>query len=392
MKNYNFDTVIDRRDTGAIKIDGLKERFGRDDLNSMWIADMDFAICPEITQALNKRLAHPVYGYSNASEGYWQSIIDWLDRRHNLSVTREELSFIPGVVRGVAYAVNFFTSRGDKVIIQQPVYHPFKMVIEGNQRIVLDNPLTLTDTGYEMNLEHLESLMTKERPRMMILCNPHNPGGIQWDKETLRKVASLARKYNVVVVSDEIHGDLMLFGNSHIPFVSVSDDAEKVAVTLSAPSKTFNIPGLVSSWMLVKNPELRKPFYNWLESNEFDGANFMATIGTEAAYRHGEEWLSQLLAYIEKNIIFVENYMAEKLPMLKPMRPQASFLVWLDCRALGLSQEKLVDLFVNKAHLALNDGTMFGQSGTGFMRLNVACPRSVLAAALDSLHDAITNN
>ena len=391
MEKYNFDTVIDRRNTGAIKIEGLKERFGREDVCPMWIADMDFAICPEITAALNERLADPVYGYSKASDGYWQAIIDWLDRRHHLSVTREELSFIPGVVRGVAYAVNYFSSRGDKIIIQPPVYHPFKMVIEGNDRVALPNPLVLTELGYKMDLEHLERLMAEESPRMMILCNPHNPAGIQWDVETLRRVAALARKHNVVVVSDEIHADLMVFGNEHIPFVSVSEDAETVAVTLSAPSKTFNIPGLVSSWMLVKNPELRVPFYRWLSSNEFDGANFMATIGTEAAYRNGERWLGELLTYIEDNIKFVEEFMAQNLPMLKPMRPQASFLVWLDCRGLNLSQPQLVDLFVNKARLALNDGTMFGREGEGFMRLNVACPRVVLADALANLAKAIND-
>ena len=391
MTKYDFDCVIDRHGSGAMKLDNLECMFGKTDLLPMWIADMDFAVCPEITDALKKRMEHPIFGYSAPSQGYWQSIIDWLDKRHNFKVSREELSYIPGVVKGIAFTVNFFTSPGDKIVIQPPVYHPFKMVIEGNDRIVLNNPLIHSDNGYSMDFDHLERLFAEEHPRMMILCNPHNPGGIQWDSETLSKLASLCRKHNVIVISDEIHGDLMLYGQRHIPFASVSEDAAMVSISLGAPSKTFNIPGLVSSWMVVKNPELRKPFYHWLESNEFNEPTFVATIGTEAAYRNGENWLDQMLAYVEGNIAAVEEYIAEKLPMLKPMRPQASFLIWLDCSSLKMSQKELVDLFVNKAKLALNDGTMFGKEGEGYMRLNVAAPRSVVINALDRLYEAINS-
>lgn len=391
MSIYNFDQIIDRRGSRAMKIDRLEAMFGRDDLTSMWIADMDFAVCPEIIDALKERMNHPIYGYSCPSPQYWQSILDWLKNRHNFNVSQDELTFVPGVVRGISYAVNYFTQKGDKIIIQPPVYHPFKMVVEGNERIVLNNPLKMTDVDYEMDFEHLEHLMKTEHPRMMILCNPHNPAGVQWSVETLKRLASLCRQYDVKVVSDEIHGDLMLYGGRHYPFAMVSDDAAAVSITLGAPSKTFNIPGLVSSWYIVKNPELREPFYKWLSSNEFNSSTFVATIATEAAYTYGAKWLKEATAYIERNIELVEEFCLNNMPVIKPMRPQASFLVWLDCRKLGLAQKDLVDLFVNKAGLALNDGTMFGEEGTGFMRLNVGCPKCVLVAALEKLSKAINN-
>ena len=392
MEIYNFDKIIDRHGSYAIKCDGLNAKFGREDLEPLWIADMDFEVCPAISKAMIKRMQHPVYGYAYAPDSYWESIMKWLNRRHNWNVKREELTFIPGVVRGVAYAVNYFTKPGDKIIIQPPVYHPFKMVIEGNDRIAVNNPLIFEDNNYKMDIEWLKKLLDVEeakRPKMLILCNPHNPAGIQWNEDTLKQLAIVSSQYNIKVVSDEIHGDLMLYGRRHIPFATVNKEAEKVAITLGAPSKTFNIPGMVSSWMVINNPELRTPFYKWLEANEFSSPTFMATLATEAAYCNGEEWLNQMLKYIEGNIAAVEEYLANNIPAIKAIRPEASFLIWLDCHELGLSQDQLVDLFVDKAHLALNDGEMFGKEGIGFMRLNVASPRSIIINALKHLHEAI---
>ncbi|MCC8071152.1 MAG: pyridoxal phosphate-dependent aminotransferase [Bacteroidales bacterium] len=387
MIKYDFDTVIDRRNTGTIKYDTLLDRFGRSDLIPLWIADMEFATPPEIVEALLQRFAHPVYGYSCPPESYWQSIIDWLSHRHGIKVEREDLAFVPGIVRGVGYAVNFFTQPGDKVVIQPPVYHPFRMVTEGNHRVVVNNPLILDEEGhtYRMDLEGLERIFAEERPKLMVLCNPHNPGGVQWDEDTLRRLAQLAYRYGVIIVSDEIHGDLMLDGKRHIPFASVSDEAKKVSVSFGAPSKTFNIPGLVSSWMLCYNPEIREPFYQWMEANEFSAPFFTAFVATETAYTQCEEWLNQALSYIQGNIDAVEEWFKTNIPEIKVMRPDASFLLWLDCRDLHLSQEELVNLFVNEAHLALNDGTMFGPGGEGFMRLNVAMPRNELLKALAHL-------
>lgn len=389
MKKYDFNQVIDRRESGALKCDALQSLFGKTGLTPLWVADLDFAVCPDITEALMHRVEHPVYGYASTPDSYWQSIIDWLGHRHDFEVSREELAFVPGVVRGVAYALNYFTCRGDKVLIQQPVYHPFKMVIEGNERVVVNNPLKITETGYEMDLDGLRQVIESEHPKMMVLCNPHNPIGIQWDADVMREVAHICRENGVVVVSDEIHGDLMLYGKPHIPFVSVSDDAKAITITLGAPSKTFNIPGLVSSWMVVKDEQLRNGFYHWMETNEFSSPTMFATIGAEVAYTHGEEWLNQMLAYIEETIDVVDQFLSENVPQIKMFRPQASFLLWLDCRDLNLSQMQLVNLFVDKARLALNDGTMFGKEGEGFMRLNIGSPRKVIVEALQRLADAV---
>lgn len=390
MRKYNFDEVIDRHGSGCTKIDDLRVLFGKDDLTPLWIADMDFRVCPEITQALQERISHPIYGYSRPTDTYWSSIIEWLRSRHGFEVSRNELTYVPGVVKGIAFAINFFTCKGDKVVIQPPVYHPFRIVIEGNGRIVVPNPLRQTpDGGYEMNLEHLEEVFATEHPRMMVLCNPHNPIGIQWSREVLAEVGRLARKYGVIVISDEIHGDLMLGGRQHFPFAACGEDAEAVAVTFGAPSKTFNIPGLVSSWCVVKNPELREPFFHWLDVNEFNATTFVSTIGAEAAYTNGSPWLAEVLEYIEGNLDAMERFIADRLPGIRMVRPQASFLVWMDFRGLNMDHEELFDMVVNHAGLALNDGEMFGPQGHGFMRVNVATPRCQLFAALEKLEKAL---
>lgn len=386
---YNFDNVIDRNGTAAVKIDRLDRVFGRHDLTPLWIADLDFAVCPEITEALLRRLRHPVLGYSEATDGYWQSIIDWNRRRHGFGIAREELCFIPGVVKGIAYAVNYFTGRGDGVVIQPPVYTPFRTVVEGNGRKVIENPLVFNGESYSMDLDGLEALVAEHKPKLLILCNPHNPIGIQWDRTTLARLAAICRAAGMVVVSDEIHGDLMLEGRRHIPFLDAGEDARAVGVMLGAPSKTFNIPGLVSSWMVVKNPALRKPYYDWLEVNEFNSPVMISTIGAEAAYNNGEPWLDQMLAYVQSNIDFVIDYCARNIPGLKVVRPQASFLLWLDFRAMHLCQKEIMDLLLDKAHLALNDGSTFGTQGAGFARLNAGTPRCVLAQALESLRTAV---
>ena len=386
---YDFDNIIDRNGTAAVKIDRLDRVFGRHDLTPLWIADLDFAVCPQITEALLHRLKHPVLGYSEATAGYWQAIIDWNLRRHRFGIAREELCFIPGVVKGIALAVNYFTQKGDGVVIQPPVYTPFRTVVEGNGRRVVENPLIFDGDTYRMDFNGLEAIVAAEKPRMLVLCNPHNPIGIQWDADTLARLASICRKAGMVVVSDEIHGDLMLEGRKHIPYLAACEDARATGIMLGAPSKTFNIPGLVSSWMVVKNPELREPFYNWLEVNEFNSPVMISTIGAEAAYNNGETWLDQMLAYVQSNIDFVIDYCREHIPGIRVIRPQASFLLWLDFRSLNMCQREIMDMLLDKAHLALNDGATFGSQGVGFARLNAGTPRAVLAGALESLRAAV---
>ena len=391
MAKYNFDLCIDRHGTQCKKIEVLKQDYGRDDLLPLWIADMDFAVCPEITQALVRRLAdHPIYGYTCTYDAYWQSIIDWQRRRNGFDFTRDEVTFVAGIVTGLGLAVNFFTRPGDKIVIQQPVYHPFKDVIAGNGRVMVDNPLLPDQAGlYRMDLEGLERIFEHEHPRMLVLCNPHNPAGIAWPVDVLRQVARLAHKHGVIIFSDEIFGDLMLYGHKHTPMATVSDEAAAVTVTCGAPSKTFNIAGLKSSWCVVKNPELRQPFFRWIETNELCNANMTSIIATEAAYRHGEQWLDECLHYIEGNIDLIVQYCHQHLPGIVAVKPQAGFLLWLDCTRQGLEHEQVVDLFVNKARLALNEGSMFGPAGRCHMRLNVGTPRAVIQQALQRLHAAL---
>lgn len=391
MAKYNFDLCIDRHGTQCKKIEVLKQDYGRDDLLPLWIADMDFAVCPEITQALVRRLAdHPIYGYTCTYDAYWQSIIDWQRRRNGFDFTRDEVTFVAGIVTGLGLAVNFFTRPGDKIVIQQPVYHPFKDVIAGNGRVMVDNPLLPDQAGlYRMDLDGLERIFEHEHPRMLVLCNPHNPAGIAWPVDVLRQVARLAHKHGVIIFSDEIFGDLMLYGHKHTPMATVSDEAAAVTVTCGAPSKTFNIAGLKSSWCVVKNPELRQPFFRWIETNELCNANMTSIIATEAAYRHGEQWLDECLRYIEGNIDLIVQYCHQHLPGIVAVKPQAGFLLWLDCTGLGLEHEQVVDLFVNRARLALNEGSMFGPAGRCHMRLNVGTPRAVIQQALQRLHAAL---
>lgn len=388
MKKYDFDQVIDRHGTGSFKYDGLLDRFGRTDVMPMWVADMEFATPDFIIDALKERLLHPILGYAKDHPDYWPSVIDWIEDHHGYRAQREWLTYIPGIVKGIGFAINHFTKPGDKVIIQPPVYHPFRLVPQNNGRQVVNNPLKEVDGGhYEMDLDHLRKVAPGAK--MLIMSNPHNPAGIVWPKEVLQEVAEIAHENGLIVISDEIHCDMVLFGHKHHVFTSVSDKAAEVGIVFGAPTKTFNIAGIVSSFALIPNPTIRTPFYEWLEASEFSEANIFAPIATQAAFRQGENWRQQMIEYLEGNVKYVEDFCRERLPQIKPLRPEASFLVWLDCRKLGLNQDELNDLFLNKAHLALNDGSMFGQEGTGFMRLNIGCPRSMIATALTRLENAL---
>lgn len=392
MQTYNFDEIIERRGTGAIKTDSLKERYGRDDLTALWVADMDFATPPFIVDALNKRMKHPVFGYTTVPDNYLPSIIDWIKSHHQWEVKPEWLQYIPGIVKGIGMVVNVFTQPGDAIIIQPPVYHPFRLVPEGNGRRIVFNPLIENPDGsYSMDFDNLAQV-ADESCKLLILSNPHNPAGIVWDADTLRRLAQFCSQRNILVISDEIHCDMALFGHRHTPFASVSPEAEQCSITFGAPSKTFNIAGIVSSYSIVPNEHLRHQFYSWIEANEFGAPTIFAPIATIAAFRQGEQWRQQLVHYIEGNVLAVEEFCAKHLPGIKPLRPQASFLVWLDCRALNLSHDQLIDLFVNRAHLALNDGAIFGKEGDGFMRMNVGMPRSELLKALESLRIALNTD
>lgn len=388
-KTYNFDEIIDRSGSGDLKHEALLPRWGRNDLLPLWVADMDFATPDFVVDALKERLNHPIFGYTVDPSDYRPAIIDWIRSHHNWDVKPEWLSFIPGIVKGIGLVINVFTKPDEKVIIQPPVYHPFRLTPEGNRREVVFNPLRRREDGYyDMDFDNLEKICD-DKCRVLVLCNPHNPAGLCWSVDTLKRLADFCYEHRIIVISDEIHSDMAVFGNRHVPFASVSEHAADISITFGAPTKTFNMAGIVSSYSIVPNGDLRERFYGWLKANELDESTLFAPIATIAAFRKGEEWRKQMLAYVEENVNFVENYCKEHIPGIRPLRPQASFLVWLDCNGLGLNHEQLLDLFIDKAHLALNDGEMFGPGGEGFMRLNIGTPRAVLHQALGQLAEAV---
>lgn len=388
MSSYNFDTYIDRTGTGALKIDALAPRWGRTDLLPLWVADMDFPTPDFILYALHMRLAHPILGYTAEPADYRPAIVDWMAGHHGWRIAPEWISFVPGVVKGIAFVLDAFTQPGDKILIQPPVYHLFRLTIERTGRTVVDNPLRMREDGqYEMDFDQLAAVA--EGCKVLVLCNPHNPGGRCWDRATLARLAEFCAERKILVVSDEIHADMALFGARHCPFADAAACAAANSITLGAPTKTFNLAGVVSSYAIVPDDGLRQRFFDWLQARELNEPTVFAPIATVAAFRHGEKWHREMLAYVEDNIRFVEAYCREHLPAVRPIRPEASFLVWLDCRELGLAHDDLLDLFVDKARLALNDGEMFGTGGAGFMRLNVGTPRAVLKQAMQRLAAAV---
>lgn len=386
---FNFDKIIERRGSGALKYDALDKFFGASDLLPLWVADMDFETPECIMNALRKRLDHPIVGYTVEPDDYRPAIIDWIFDRHGWKIESDWISFVPGVVKGIGFVCNVFLAPDEKVIVQPPVYHPFRLVPLANKREVVFNPLKRRADGlYEMDFDNLEKV-ADEKCKVLILANPHNPGGIAWDKETLRRLADFCHKRGIIVVSDEIHSDLNLFGHKHIPFASVSPEAAEISITFGAPTKTFNIAGIVSSYVIVPDAKLRERLFSWMVANELEMPHIFAPIATIAAFRHGEPWRKAMLRYIEENILFLEEYCRKNIPGVVPVRPEASYLVWLDCNGLGLDHDELLNLFVKEAKIALNDGEMFGKEGKGFMRMNVACPRATLNEALQRLEKAV---
>lgn len=386
---YNFDKIIDRHGTGALAVDVLNERYGRPDLTPMWVADMNFETPEFITDALRRRLDHSLYGYTDMPADFWPTVIKWIADHHQWNVDSEWMRFIPGIVKGIGFVVNVFCKPDEKVIIQPPVYHPFRLTPLGNKRQVVMNPLIMNEDGsYSMDFEGLAKV-ADEKCRVLILANPHNPAGIVWDVDTLSRLADFCWERGIIVISDEIHCDMAHKGFKHHPFASVSERAAQCSITFGAPSKTFNIAGIVSSYCVVPNEELRRPFFEWLDANELSEPTIFSPIATIAAFQNGEEWRQQMLEYVEANIDFVDNFLKTRIPQIKALRPQASFLIWLNCRDLNLDHDALNRLFIDGARLALNDGEMFGEEGRRFMRMNIASPRAVLQDAMERLEQAV---
>ena len=389
---YNFDEIIDRRNTGAIKLERCKTLFGTEDVLPLWVADMDFRTPDFILDAIRERLEHPILGYTMPPKNFYPLTVKWITDHHGWEVKRDWVGFLPGIVPGLAFAVQSLTETGDEIMVQSPVYYPFFNVIENNHRVVLNNQLKEVDGKFVMDLEDFERKLTS-KTKLFILCNPHNPGGRVWTKAELQQLSLICERHNIIVISDEVHADMILPGNTpHTPFSTVSEWAEQHTVTFMAPTKVFNMPGLISSAYIIPNPELRSKFADYLEASEMNAGNIFAYIGAVAAYEHGEEWRVEMLDYVQGNIKYVVDFLKNNVPQVKPMIPEASFLVWLDCKALGMETDELHQFFSLKAGLGLNKGTIFGPGGEYHLRLNVACSHSILEQAMQQLLEAVNNN
>ncbi len=388
-KNLNFDIVTERKHTNSLKYD-LASRLGKPEgLLPMWVADMDFKVSSYIQEALESQVMHGIYGYSEVGEEYFHAVKDWMMTRHNWQVERRWMVKTPGVVFALAMAVKAYTEEGDGILIQQPVYYPFRNVIEENGRRTVNSPLLLDENGcYRMNVQDLEEKIQKEKVKLLFLCNPHNPVGRVWSREELINLGDICYRHHVIIVSDEIHSDL-IFKGTHYVLADLKKEYRDITVTCTSPSKTFNIAGLQVSNIFIANAKLRKAFRQEINRTGVSGNNGVGLTACQAAYRYGEEWYQAMLSYVRANILFVKEYVSEQIPQIKVIETEGTYLVWLDCRALCLNDDQLEELIVKKAGLWLDSGTMFGEEGSGFQRMNVACPRSVLEKALEQLKHAV---
>jgi cystathionine beta-lyase len=372
---YNFDEHIDRRGTHSVKWDLLEERYGSSDLLSMWVADSDFK-CPEtVVKRLVERAQHGVFGYTACMKPFNDAFIHWMEKRHNFQVKEEWLTTSPGIVAAINFAINTLTEVGDKIIIQSPVYPPFFNSVHNNGRILVENPLIEKDQTYQMDFEQFENCID-ERTRLLVLCNPHNPIGRVWSKEELTKLGEICTRHDIIVISDEIHSDLILKGHTHTPFASLSDDLLNRTISCYAPSKTFNVAGLSTSIAVIANPDIKEKFDLFKRNIGVDSPTVFGIEALTACYEEGADWLEEQMDYIKANIDFVNSYLAENMPKLKAFDMEGTYLMWLDCRQLGLSQEALQDFFIKDVKVALNSGDMFGKAGTGFMRVNMATTKA----------------
>jgi cystathionine beta-lyase len=394
---YDFDKIYSRQDTNCAKWDAVKTIFGSEDVIPMWVADMDLPTARPIVEALETRARHEFYGYTQPGPGLIEAIVERLKRKFNWLIEPEWIVFTPGVVPALNIAVRSLTRPGDEIVLQEPVYYPFFPVVKQNGCQVLTNQLKLSDGHYEIDFADLESKFgprtgmrdTQGRVRAIILCNPHNPIGRLWDKEELRRVGDIVIGSGATVISDEIHCEILFKGYRHTPFASISKEFEQNCILCMAPSKTFNLAGLQASSIIIPNKNLRDSF------NEarvgIPGSNIFGLTAMEAAYRYGDEWLEQLLDYLQKNLEFTLKYFAEKIPRITVIKPQATYLLWLDCRGLGLDDMALRSFMRERAKIGLDDGFLFGAGGSGFQRMNIACPRSILEEALHRIEVAVNS-
>lgn len=385
---YNFDKVTNRRGTNSLKYDFTAERNMPENILPLWVADMDFPVAEEITKELEKVVAHGIYGYSDSKENYYNAVTQWMEQYHNYHVERQWLVKTPGIVFAIATAVRAFTKEGDSIMIQTPVYYPFSQVVKSNHRVLIDNVLKEQDGRYTMDLQDFEEKIVNHQVKLFILCSPHNPVGRVWSREELKRVAEICLKHHVLVISDEIHADFTYPGYVHSIFTSVDKRLEEIAVVCTAPSKTFNLAGLQVSNIFIANENLRKLFQQEINKTGYSEINTMGLVACESAYRGGREWLEELKVYLKGNLDYTREFLLQRIPDITLVEPEGTYLLWLDCRGLAMGKEELEDFIVHKAGLWLDGGTMFGESGEGFQRINIACPRSTLTKALEQLEAA----
>lgn len=388
-KNLNFDAVIDRRNTYCLKYDFAKRRGMPEDLLPLWIADMDFKTSSFVQEALIKQAEHGLFGYSEVQEEYFEAVRDWMKDHFDWNVNIGWMVKTPGIVFALATAIKAFTEPGDGVLIQLPVYYPFGEVIQDNGRRVVSNTLLLgEDNRYYIDFEDFERKLIEERIKLFFLCNPHNPVGRVWNREELERLGDLCYKHHVIVVSDEIHADFV-FQGKHQVFANLKKEFEGISITCTSPSKTFNLAGLQISNIFIPNPGIKSQFRKQYHASGYSQLNVMGLVACEAAYKYGEIWYRAMHDYVRGNITFVKTYIDENIPKATMVDHEGSYLVWIDFRRLGLSAEELDDLIINKAKLWLDSGKMFGESGAGFQRINVACPRIILEEALTRIKKAV---
>ncbi|HBL49544.1 MAG TPA: cystathionine beta-lyase [Firmicutes bacterium] len=391
---YDFDQPLNRYHTDSVKWDGAASVFGSDDLLPMWVADMDFPVAAPILKALHQRIDHGVFGYTIAGAGVRQAVIDRMQNKYGWKVQPEWLIFTPGVVSGLSFAVKAYTKVGDHVVIQSPVYFPFMDVAVNNGCQIANSPLRLNGARYEMDFDSLQQAFEPQdgktaRSSLYILCSPHNPVGRVWSKDELMRAGRIAIDHGAIVIADEIHGELIFEGRQHVPFAGISEEFEQNSVVFIAPSKTFNLAGLAASVAIIANEKLRQQF-QLAASGFMGGVNTLGLTALEAAFREGDEWLTQLLDYLHGNVRFTLDFLAQRIPEVKAVEPEGTYLMWLDCTGLGMDIRSLRDWMRHQVKLGLNDGYMFGPGGEGHQRLNIACPRALLREALGRLEQAVS--
>ncbi len=385
-----FDQQIDRSGTGSVKWDGLERIFGRSDALALWVADMDFRAPDPVRKALRERVEHGVFGYGFRPERYDEAILRWEAERHGWSLRRDDLVYVPGVMTGIAKAIQTFSEEGDRVVIQPPVYHPFFDLIRNNRRKVGEAPLRVDETGcYRMDLEALERELAKEGSKVFILCSPHNPVGRIWSRDELQKVGELCERYDVSILSDEIHQDIAYEGHQHVPIASLDPELSKRCITFSSPAKTFNLQGMISAFAIATDRRARLELQKALRADHIVLENALSIVACSAAYEEGEEWLDELLHYLEGNRKELLNFFGERDLGIHSHSTEGTYLAWLDCRGLGLSDEALQRFMIEKAGVALNAGSAFGKEGRRMMRLNFGCPRSLLREGLEQIETAV---